>query len=68
MSHWSQEKHPMCTCGPVTFGGKTSGMVTVEGCRMAAKATYGIDPHPVLNAEDLEALMADFRERLGVTA
>jgi hypothetical protein len=61
-------RHPLCTCGPVTFGGETKGLVTVEGCRMHAREVYGIDPHPVMNAADVTALVARFRERIGAGA
>jgi hypothetical protein len=67
MSHWTQEAHPMCICGPMTFG-EVKGTVTREGCREHAKAIYGIDPHPILSAEDMDEIMAQFRKRLGVTA
>lgn len=67
MSHWTREAHPLCTCGPMTFG-EVKGMVTREGCREHAKAMYGIDPHPILSDDDLQEIMAEFRERYGVKA
>lgn len=59
-------RHPLCICGPVTFTGEVEGLVTIEGCRMYARETYGIDPHSVMNAADVDALVASFRKRLGV--
>jgi hypothetical protein len=57
-------QHPLCICGPVGFGGEIKGVVTIEGCRTHACDTYGIDPHPVMNAKDVEALISAFRERM----
>lgn len=57
-------RHPLCICGPVTFSGEVKGLVTTEGCRMHVRETYGIDPHPVMSADDVNALVAAFKKRL----
>jgi len=53
-------RHPLCTCGSVTFFSQTAALVTRDGCRYHAKSIYGIDPHPVLSSEDLEEIMEAF--------
>lgn len=60
------ERHPLCVCAPITFSQKVKGQVTIEGCRMHALTIYGIDPHPILDIEDIKAIMVTFRERMGV--
>jgi hypothetical protein len=62
--HQLFQKHPLCICGPVGFGGEAKGLVTTEGCRSHARETYGIEIHPVVNADDVAALVATFRERM----
>ncbi len=67
MSLVADGAHPLCICGPMSFG-ETKGLVTIEGCRANAQGIYGIDPHPVMSKQDMEEIIIAFRERLGVTA
>lgn len=44
--------HPLCTCPPITFDRLS---IDRQPCR--DRAPMGIDPHPVLTADDLRAIM-----------
>lgn len=54
-------RHPLCTCVEITFSGPEPD---IEACRRRSPM---IDPHPMINAADLAALLAEFRKTAGVT-
>lgn len=60
---WSQ-RHPLCTCPEPTWDAVTgeAGAPDLDACR--ARAFGGVNPHPVLTADDLRAVIANLRERL----
>jgi hypothetical protein len=52
----SRERHPLCTCPELTWDAATGRAPApdLDACR--ARAFGGIDPHPVLTADDLRAI------------
>jgi hypothetical protein len=53
---YSWQRHPLCTCPELTWDAVTGRAEPpdLDACR--ARAFAGIDPHPVLTAEDLRAI------------
>jgi hypothetical protein len=55
-------RHPLCTCPELTWDAATGRADSPDFAACRARA-LGIDPHPVLDVEDLRVIVEEMRGR-----
>lgn len=54
------QRHPLCTCPDLTWDAVTGRAAPPDLAACRARAFGGIDPHPVLDAADLRAIVESY--------